>query len=1166
MIDNPMSALRPELYAHIPASRESALEDRLLLYVNLKLAAIGQPTSEATKDPYFLEIAAPLLKNHQEQTRLLGPAQCAVDCRIQTYLDDYLSDVCPDGAPRLPANTFVLDRPGLARLTSLPAGSDTFLSPHLSSYRVAQGVLHNPRSDRRTTKGIFHIVEGGLPVSADKLEVPKAVFAALLAKAFQPPDDTLVLPFTSNQQAPAKTFVSLLLRPLVCPATGRSPEKRMESRFFAPGSLVSNLDFVESIFGNAGDPYLPENDAALDVMHWTGHTGCVILAPHIAGLKKVDLGLPHYDQATPRQRQDGMCWRDENELYNDGEAFKLACRDERGVMVTLIADNYFGYCKKDVKTQISYSANLFGLCEEEHAGGAIAFPSYVLGQLFQAGRTVRLKEASFEETILLLEGQAEVRPEGYAVDKVFPNIFYLPYLADFSARDGVVRWTHDGKNHELPIRPGDEFVLPAGYRVRMEKQGGGTFWRLVGVRPDGTLCHKPCTVSGGGKSEISKSIAGAIVKGPLLVRDFHRDTELVREILRMDTASIFKDPDPGERARRPVLSKERSLGSVIKLLTPSPDYKDDYNQWLRELPQTIRQYVCFIKRYYRPEMGDNWDENLSVDTINGVLWHELKFENKKLVANYLRVGYERDGTWRLFNVRPDFNPAFKVQVEDDITASVTVPRASLSGVSETIYPDSVKLVENCESMLFQRPDDAIHRGADEQAEGDIAADNVFLSNFEPVSREEAGRMVDHVSEFDRYSDPMKQRLLDFVEGDRPEWVAASDRPRLVDGKPSKNPRYLQRRPDLADARETHIAYTSARLYRRIPTSQPLYFPVDAVLAGRRNNTADPEIGLPPLCMYSPIHYQELPELFMDYVCSLTGKSPSTTGFGSEGALTKNPFNAVPPVVDLNNALVSSILTGQGGFTTAAAYVGPHYRVDHDISMLVPEIWCRMSATDRSPAFLIANGFLEKLDDFDHKGQRVLASRLGYRITNLFADRFLGRIFETPNLVFTEAFLRPETQDMDAFAAGVHAMTEAQARVARTYFADGTVDAACPPLRALLHIMAFGSYEGKGLEDAGLRNHFTRESMLASEWYRERLRVKQRRDIALWTGHVRRLEGVQDMSAALRDRSSQAREELARVSQPHYMEELIGTIGADPFLEPAAVRTSQSETVLSDSKV
>jgi hypothetical protein len=42
-------------------------------------------------------------------------------------------------------------------------------------------------------------------------------------------------------------------------------------------------------------------------------------------------------------------------------------------MFTIIADNYFGYCKKEVKTQISFSANLYGWAEEEHAGGAVAF-------------------------------------------------------------------------------------------------------------------------------------------------------------------------------------------------------------------------------------------------------------------------------------------------------------------------------------------------------------------------------------------------------------------------------------------------------------------------------------------------------------------------------------------------------------------------------------------------------------------------------------------------------------------------------------------------------------------------------------------------------------------------------------------------------------------------
>src|SRR5262249_4034692 len=149
------------------------------------------------------------------------------------------------------------------------------------------------------------------------------------------------------------------------------PEKTMEIRFFAPGSLVSNLDFVESIFGNGGDPHLPENDAALDAMHWTGHTGCVILAPHIVGMPKAELGLPHRRDATPRQIRDGMYWESKDEPYNGGNAFKICARDRSGIIVTIIADNYYGYCKKEVKTQISFASNLYGLCEEEHAGGAL---------------------------------------------------------------------------------------------------------------------------------------------------------------------------------------------------------------------------------------------------------------------------------------------------------------------------------------------------------------------------------------------------------------------------------------------------------------------------------------------------------------------------------------------------------------------------------------------------------------------------------------------------------------------------------------------------------------------------------------------------------------------------------------------------------------------------
>src|SRR4029077_16902010 len=130
-------------------------------------------------------------------------------------------DVCPRGAARLPVNSFVMDREGMGRIMSLPASEDVFTSPCLKSYRVAQGVLHNPKSDRRTTQGLFHIVEGGLPVPADKSAVPKRAFAALWAAALHPPASLLTLPFTADQQEQVRCFVSLLLRPVVCPATGR---------------------------------------------------------------------------------------------------------------------------------------------------------------------------------------------------------------------------------------------------------------------------------------------------------------------------------------------------------------------------------------------------------------------------------------------------------------------------------------------------------------------------------------------------------------------------------------------------------------------------------------------------------------------------------------------------------------------------------------------------------------------------------------------------------------------------------------------------------------------------------------------------------------------------------------------------------------------------------
>jgi hypothetical protein len=1118
------------------AIADATRDEELFRYISLKLAALGQPVSEKTADRYFLDLAGPLLRNHHQKDRLLGDVLCPVDTRIQKYLDSYLADVAPTGAARLPSACFVLDRPGLARAMSLPAGEEDYTSPFLKSYRVAQGVLHNPKSDRRTTKGIFHIVEGGLAIPADKIGVPKQTFAAMLKLALNPPDDVLALPFTANQAAQVRLFVTLLLRPTVCPATGSEPARSMETRFFVPASLVSNLDFIETIFGNAGDPFLPENDAALDIEGWTGHTGCIILAPHLAGVKKRDVGLPRYEDATELQRRDGMCWKEDDERYNDGEAFKLTCRDERGVIVTIIADNYYGYCKKEVKTQISYAANLFGMCEEEHAGGAIAFPAYVLGREFYAGRTVLTKPVIYEDAMRLLGCRVQLHPERFAVDRKYPDIYYVPENADFLVREGCVRWPlSNGKEHRLVLRPTQTYVLPWGTKIRLEKQPGGSAWRLIASRADGILCHKPCTVSGGGKSEISKSLGSIILKGPVFVSDYDRDIEEVARILDKDFSGIYKTAHDTKRTKRTIMSPERSLGSVIKLLTSSAEYTREHNEWLGALSPTVRQLLVTVKRYYRPEWGANWKEHFTVDRIDGIPGHELKFDNQKLVGNYLRVGYDPNGSWRIFKLRPDFNPADKVQVEDDISASVVLPAESLEYLEQGYSNPSVKLLTNCEEYLFQRPDDAIHRGFDKDAEADLASPGTFISNFEPLTAADAQRLVDREAEFDEYSDPMKNLLREFAESGSDGYAVSSAHPRMVDGSPSKNPRYLQRRPDRKNPRDVHIAEVGTRLAREIPPDKHVHFPVNAVLAGRRNNPPDRKAGIPPLAVYSPIHYQELPELFMDFICSLTGKSPSTTGFGSEGALTKGPFNALPPVVDVNNALVSAIVTGYGGFTTAAGHVGPDYRMDHDNSMLAPELWCRMRVFEREPKFLIENGYLEPVHDFKYEGRKVLASRLGYRITEDFVDRFLGRIFETPAAVFPNAILRPETQDPEVFAEGVEAICEAQKTVALNYFADGSVDCACPPIRALLHIMAHGDYEGRDAHHPEIRAMFTRESLLASDWYAQRLRHKQRRDIALWERHL----------AATG--SEAARTRLEKVRSADYLEELVGTIGADPAI-------------------
>ena len=779
-----------------PAERQ-----QLRSYITLQLAANGLLPNAEAGEPALAQFSQGLLENLREKTRLLADQRAPIDQRIEEFLNLYFADQDLGEPLRLPTRTLVLDRHGMAREMSISASSDCFKNRYVESYRCFNGVLHNPVRDRRTTAGTFHVVDGGMPVPGDKRIVPKAAFVKLLRIARRPPRDLLVLPYTAEMSSPAHTWVSLLLRPLVCPeVSGYCRAKTMETRFFVPGSLISNLDFVESIFGNAGDPLIARNDAALDVEQWSGHTGCVILAPHLTSVTKKDLGLPHISDASERQVGDGMCWTDHDECYNGGQPFKLTCRDDTGTMVTLIADNYFGYCKKEVKTQISYAANLMGGAEEEHAGGALAFASYSLGDEFRVNSR-RYNGRTFEDVARDYRSFVEVFPAGYGVDKNYPSVFYIPENAFVSLTERCVKWeTRTGEEQRISLSPDNIYIAPSGYQIRLEKHPAAPSWRLVGTVGEGIFCHKPSTVSGGGKSEISKSLRDYMLYGPIFVSNQEEDFAQLDKIFSRNyqdrwNSNYADRPRYEDQPSRSLLDPNRSLGSTIKMMTPSSDYTDEYNQWLASIPNHIYGMALIIKRFSKSGMEHSWRDHFGVDIVNGSPGHELKLGERGLVGTYLRVGLT-EYRWRTFKLRQDFAAAAKVQREDDISASVVAPAERISDVGPGIATaDSYKFADNCEYRLFQRPDDAIHRGLDKQTELDLSKPGNFISNFQPLTSEEAKQLIVDVIDFDAFTTPMKKMLKKAAKR-KQGYVVSSSHPRIVDGKPTKNPRYLQDRPDI----------------------------------------------------------------------------------------------------------------------------------------------------------------------------------------------------------------------------------------------------------------------------------------------------------------------------------------------------------------------------------
>ena len=167
---------------------------------------------------------------------------------------------------------------------------------------------------------------------------------------------------------------------------------------------------------------------------------------------------------------------------------------------------------------------------------------------------------------------------------------------------------------------------------------------------------------------------------------------------------------------------------------------------------------------------------------------------------------------------------------------------------------------------------------------------------------------------------------------------------------------------------------------------------------------------------------------------------------------------------------------------------------------------------------------------------------------------MNRIFDEPTAVFSERMLKPELQGLEDYVDGIKNITEAQQKVALNYFEDGSIEAATPPLKILLHIMAYGNYEGKHISDPELRKYFDRDYVVNSDWYKERLVLQQQKDIAFYGKQIKYLEDFISnprnnalvLEMDLNGRLNALKARYKEVNSENYLENLNGTIGLDPL--------------------
>ena len=321
-----------------------------------------------------------------------------------------------------------------------------------------------------------------------------------------------------------------------------------------------------------------------------------------------------------------------------------------------------------------------------------------------------------------------------------------------------------------------------------------------------------------------------MITGPVLVRDIKGDFDQVEEIIGARLRRPIRRPATATaRTVGPSSAPKRSLGSVVKLLTPSPEYTDDYNDWLRSIPDTIRDLVLLVKRLYKPDWEDDWRKRFSVDSINGMPGHELKYREPEdrhpIPAGRLRTQTDRGGSsgcarissrpsrcrWRTISrPRSSSRPVSIAGTPGDLEPRRLEIRRPIANTDSSSGPmtRSSAATTSRPSRIFPQPGN-------------------FFSNYEPHRSRERPRPG-------RGRDPLRSvHRADAANVIRE--FAAEAKARLlspVPAHPRLGRRQAQQEPPLpadparpARPREaTYLAESASRLYRRLPSDAPMLHP------------------------------------------------------------------------------------------------------------------------------------------------------------------------------------------------------------------------------------------------------------------------------------------------------------------------------------------------------